>query len=61
MKKLLKPLKPLLYSFLQSERGKRFILSVLKAAAKQTNNSLDDQAVEFVEARLFPNNTTKLQ
>lgn len=61
MKKLLKPLKPLLYSFLQSEQGKRFILSVLKAAAKQTNNSLDDQAIEFVEARLFPNNTTKLQ
>ncbi len=55
MKKLLKPLKPLLYSFLQSEQGKRFILSVLKAAAKQTNNSLDDQAVEFVEARLFQN------
>ena len=61
MIKLLKPLKPLLYSFLQSEQGKRFILSVLKAAAKQTNNSLDDQAIEFVEARLFPNNTTKLQ
>jgi hypothetical protein len=61
MKKLLKPLKPLIYSFLQSDQGKRLIISVLKAAAKQTNNSLDDQAVEFIETRLFPNKTTSLQ
>ena len=61
MKKLLKLLKPLLYSFLQSDQGKRFIISILKAATKQTNNSLDDQAVEFIEARLFPSETTKLQ
>jgi len=61
MRKLFKPLKPLIYSFLQSNQGKRFILSVLKAATKQTNNSLDDQAVAFIEARLFPNETTKLQ
>ena len=61
MKKILKLLKPLLYSFLQSDQGKRFLLSVLKAAAKQTNNSLDDQAIEFIEARLFPSETTKLQ
>ncbi len=61
MRKLLKPLKPLVYSFLKSEQGKRFILSILKAASKQTNNSLDDQAVAFVEARLFPSETTKLQ
>ncbi len=61
MKKLLKPLKPLLYSFLQSDQGKRFIISILKAATKQTNNSLDDQAVEFIEARLFPGSTTTLQ
>ena len=61
MRKLLKPLKPLIYSFLKSEKGKRFILSILKAATKQTNNSLDDQAVAFIEARLFPSETTKLQ
>lgn len=61
MKKILKVFKPLLYSFLQSEQGKRFILSVLKAAAKQTNNSLDDQAVVFIEDRLFPGKTQKLQ
>jgi hypothetical protein len=61
MKKLLKPLKPLLYAYLRSETGKRTILSLLRSLAKQTNNKIDDQAVDFVEARLFPEKTTKLQ
>ena len=61
MKKLLKPLKPLLYAYLRSETGKRTILSLLRSLAKQTNNKIDDQAVDFVEARLFPEETTKLQ
>ena len=61
MKKILKVFKPVLYSFLQSEQGKRFILSVLKAAAKQTNNSLDDQAVVFIEDRLITGKKHKLQ
>ena len=57
MKKLLKPLLPLLYSFLKSNEGKKLILGLLKAAAKQTNNQLDDQAVDFIKARLYPSNT----
>ena len=61
MRKLLKPLLPLLYSFLKSEDGKKFVLSILKAAAKQSTNTLDDQAVSFIEARLWPNSTTNLQ
>ena len=61
MKRLLKPLKPLLYAYLRSDTGKKTILSLLRSLAKQTNNTLDDQAVEFLEARLFPEQTTKLQ
>jgi hypothetical protein len=61
MKRLLKPLKPLLYAYLRSDTGKKTILSLLRSLAKQTNNKIDDQAVDFVEARLFPEKTTKLQ
>tara|TARA_R100000781_G_scaffold108626_1_gene73239 strand:- start:565 stop:750 length:186 start_codon:yes stop_codon:yes gene_type:complete len=61
MKKLLKPLKPILYAYLRSDTGKRTVLSLLRSLAKQTNNTVDDQAVDFLEARLFPSETTKLQ
>ena len=61
MKKLFKPFKPLLYSFLRSDAGKKFIINLLEQAAKQTTNTLDDQAVSFVKARLYPGNTTTLQ
>jgi hypothetical protein len=41
--------------------GKKLLLDLLKAAAKQTTNTLDDQAVNFLQARLYPNSTTTLQ
>ena len=31
MKKLLKPLKPLLYAYLRSDAGKRMVINILKA------------------------------
>jgi len=46
---------------LRSETGKKLLLDLLKAAAKQTTNTLDDQAVNFLQARLYPNSTTTLQ
>ncbi len=61
MRKLLKPLKPLIYAFLRSDTGKKFIINLLEQAAKQTTNTLDDQAVSFIKARLYPNSTTTLQ
>ena len=61
MIKLFKPFLPVLYAYLRSDAGKKTILSLLKSLAKQTNNTLDDQAVDFLEARLFPEQTTKLQ
>ena len=61
MKKLLKPLKPLLYAYLRSDSGKRMVIDLLKSLAKQTNNTADDQMIEYVEARIFPGSTTRLQ
>ena len=61
MKKLFKPFLPVLYAFLRSNAGKKLLLNLLKAAAKQTTNALDDQAVNFLQARLYPNSTTTLQ
>ena len=61
MRKLAKPFLPILYAFLRSEAGKKLLLNLLKAAAKQTTNTLDDQAVDFLQARLYPNSTTTLQ
>ena len=61
MRKLFKPLLPLLYAFLRSESGKKLLLDLLKAAAKQTTNKLDDEAVNFLQAMLYPNSTTTLQ
>ena len=61
MRKLFKPFLPLLYAFLRSEAGKKLLLDLLKAAAKQTTNKLDDQAVDFLESRLYPKSNTNLQ
>ena len=61
MRKLFKLFKPFIYAFLRSNAGKKFIIDVLEQAAKQTTNTLDDQAVSFVRARLYPNSTTTLQ
>ena len=61
MRKLFKPLLPLLYAYLRSEAGKKLLLDLLKSAAKQSTNKLDDQAVDFLESRLFPESNTNLQ
>ena len=47
--------------FFNSERGKRFTLWVLESATEQNNNSLTIDDVDFIEARLWPNRTLKLQ
>lgn len=61
MGKLVKPFRPILYAFLRSEAGKKLLIDLLKAAAKQSTNTLDDQAVNFLQSRLYPNSTTTLQ
>jgi len=61
MRKLAKPFLPLLYAFLRSETGKKLLLDLLRSAAKQTTNTLDDEAVNFLQSRLFPKSNTNLQ
>ena len=58
---MVKILKPILMVFIKSKAMKRLVLDLLKALAKQTDNTLDDQAVSFIEARMFPGSTTNLQ
>ena len=58
---MVKIFKPILLDFIKSKAMKRLIVDLLKALAKQTDNTLDDQAVSFIEARMFPGSTTNLQ
>jgi len=58
---MLKIFKPILLVFIKSKAMKRLIMDLLKAIAKQTDNTLDDQAVSFIEARLYPGSTTNLK
>ena len=58
---MVKILKPILLVFIKSKAMKRLIIDLLKAIAKQTDNTLDDQAVSFIEARMFPKSTTNFQ
>mgnify|MGYP007077452101 CR=1 FL=1 len=58
---MVKLLKPILMIFIKSKAMKRLVLDLLKALVKQTDNTLDDQAVSFIEARMFPGSTTNLQ
>ena len=58
---MVKILKPILLVFIKSKAMKRLIIDLLKAIAKQTDNTLDDQAVSFIEGRMYPGSTTNLQ
>ena len=57
---MLKVLKPILLLFIKSKAMKRLIIDLLKAIAKETDNSIDDQAVNFIEARMYPGSTTNV-
>ena len=48
-------IRPLLFSFLQSDRVKLLIVEMLEKLAKTTDNNIDDKAVEFIKNGLFPN------
>ena len=49
-------IRPILFSFLGSDKVKRLIVDLLKQLAKSTDNSVDDRVVQFVEDGLFPKN-----
>jgi hypothetical protein len=47
-------IRPLLFSFLQSDRVKSLIVEMLEKLAETTDNDIDDKAVEFIRNGLFP-------
>jgi hypothetical protein len=47
-------IRPILFSFLTSQRVKKLIVDLLEALAKKTENSLDDLAVDAVKKALLP-------
>ena len=46
-------IRPLLFRFIQSEQVKRLIVDLLKKLAQSTDNTVDDEAVAFIERGLF--------
>ena len=43
-------------SFLNSDKVKRLIVDMLRKLAEQSDNTVDDAAVNFIENGLFPEN-----
>ena len=46
-------IRPVLFSFLNSEKVKRLIVDMLRKLSEQSDNTVDDQAVDFIERGLF--------
>ena len=47
-------IRPILFTFLQSDKVKLLIVDLLTKLAESTENDLDDKAVEFIRNGLFP-------
>ncbi len=45
-------LKPIVLTFLKSEKFKVFVIDLLEKLSKESNNDLDDKAVEFIKRGL---------
>lgn len=46
-------IRPLLFSFINSDQVKRLIVDLLKKLSESTDNTVDDEAVKFIERGLF--------
>ena len=46
-------IRPVLMSFIGSEKVKRLIVDCLRTLASKSDNTVDDQAVDFIERGLF--------
>lgn len=46
-------IRPILFTFLKSPSVKKLIVDLLRAAAKTTDNKIDDQLVGMVEKAFF--------
>ena len=47
-------IRPILFSFLASDKVKRLVVDLLEKLAQQTDNDVDDQAVAIIRRGLFP-------
>lgn len=47
-------IRPILFTFLQSDKVKLLIVDLLTKLAESTENDIDDKAVEFIRNGLFP-------
>ena len=47
-------IRPILLRFMRSKGVKTLVVELLEAYAKTTDNTVDDQVVEFVKKNLFP-------
>ena len=47
-------IRPILLRFLRSKGVKNLVIELLEAYCKSTDNTVDDQVVEFVKHNLFP-------
>jgi len=47
-------LRPIIFQFLQSDKVKVLVIDLLTKLAEQSSNNIDDQAVAFIRAGLFP-------
>ena len=52
-------IRPILFRFLRSKAVKTLVVELLEAYAKTTDNTVDDQVVNFVKQNLFP--STRLE
>ena len=46
-------IRPILFSFINSDKVKRLIVDLLTQLAELTDNTVDDEAVKFIERGLF--------
>jgi len=51
---MLSLIKPILLTFLKSEKVKTLIVELLEKLAKESDNDIDDKAVAFIKRGLFP-------
>ena len=51
---MIRILKPILLTFCKTNAVKKLILDLLKALVKSTDNTVDDQIVDYIEANLWP-------
>lgn len=47
-------IKPILFAFLKSTAVRQLVVDLLEAYAKNTDNKIDDAAVDLVKKNIFP-------